>query len=413
MAGAGVLHGRQQHLGQGRCAGPGVFSYPREVEIPRHGHGAFLRRCADGRRCKLGSESSGCRTAVAGYQVFEFGFGWLPGSELLRVAAGFQIGGGVSTGDGGFQAVLVPEGAVFVVGEDRAVLFPAFPVDGAAGMGAVGGFADVDLRCAVKIEGGDGVVALEGILPLRFETAVIDAIGQAQLGHHGVVRVGPGFAPEGDVLPCIPIPILGRCEAGGRHGPVGEQHVGVPVARISAMFGRRPVNGHISDHASAHQVGGDEALEHGDLHVHADLMRQGDNHLAGKPCVRAVLDALHGVPQRLRVKQFLPRDLRRQDAGPGHADFAAVVEHLAIVAELLRALVCGGVRDRVRFRFLAVEPFPPAVGSGGEGALVFQLADGVDVEVIVAAGREGALHCKEALNQGVRGRLASTLRSNV
>ena len=35
------------------------------------------------------------------------------------------------------------------------------------------------------------------------------------------------------------------------------------------------------------------------------------------------------------------------DARPGHADLAAVVEHLAVVAQLLRALVGGGVGDGV------------------------------------------------------------------
>ena len=65
---------------------------------------------------------------------------------------------------------------------------------------------------------------------------------------------------------------------------------------------------------------------------------------ASRAFLRA-LDAVHGVPERLRVQQLLGRERGRHDAGPGHAHLAAVVEHLAVVAELLGALVGGGLGD--------------------------------------------------------------------
>ena len=131
----------------------------------------------------------------------------------------------------------------------------AVGVDGAVGVADVEGLADVDLRFAVEIEGGDGVAARQGVLALRFQAAVVDAVRQAQVLHGGVVGVGPGLAPEQErfSLAFHMRSFLAAKPVGG-DGAVGEQHMGVPVAGIAAVLDRRPVDGHVGDHAARREV---------------------------------------------------------------------------------------------------------------------------------------------------------------
>lgn len=318
---------------------------PREPVRLRDLHGAGIGLRAEHRGAEPIERGRRRRPAMLSVQLRQRRIIQAQGVANERDLAGLIEGVVVGGCDVAAHAVGADAGAVLVAGQDGLVARAAVDIDVAIRVTDVVGLADVDLRLTIELQRGHGVATRQGVLPLSLQAAVVDAVRKPEVLHGGVMGIGPGLAPEQQVLLGVPHTVLGGGKAGGSDRAIGEQHVGMPIAQIAAVLHRRPVNGHVSNHAARGEVAGDERPQHGDMDIQIHLVRQRDDHFPRQPRVLATFDALDRVPERLCVQQLFRGAVGGDNAGPSNADLAAVIEHLAIVAEALRALVGGSVGD--------------------------------------------------------------------
>ena len=191
-------------------------------------------------------------------------------------------------------------------------------------------------------------------------------------------------------------PVLGGSKAGGRDGPVGEQHMGMPVAGITSGVRRRFMDAHVHHHAQGQAMRAGEPEQQLLVHLKGNTGRKSQRDFLGETGVAAVFGVVYFTPEGERIMHPGGRVIGSQNACPRHAAFPPVIMHLVAIIGSEVAMPIGRSGQRSGHEGAGVDADRVAVGDGGEEVVALAFAQGMDVKVVVAGCHRRAISCLSA-----------------
>ena len=214
---------------------------------------------------------------------------------------------------------------------------------------------DMNLRLAVQQDRPGLVAPPQGLVPLRFKSAVIHAGPVSAHLEKGVLPGGEVGPPHHHQFLGVPFPRLDRTEPLGRDLAQAQQHMRMKIAALIVLARDRVMDGEVGGHAARHELVPHEPPHQLQPFLVAQLVRQRHRDLAGDLRVAPVLHGLGLVPQPVAVRHPLRRALGQHDLAVFHALAATeIVGHpVRLVAQSLAGAI--GRRRHRRMAMAALE----------------------------------------------------------